>query len=53
MRLLVFTVVALAALVVAYGLDLGGAVSALIFLFVLFNGILDRVAQPLLERLRG
>lgn len=52
MRLLVFTVVGLCTMVVAYGFGLGGAVSGLIFLFVLFNGILDRVAQPLLQRLR-
>ena len=52
MRLLVFTVVGLIAMVVAYAFSLGGTVAALIFLFVLFNGVLDRWAQPLLERLR-
>jgi hypothetical protein len=53
MRLLAFTVVGLIGLVTAYALGMGGAVSALIFLFILFNGILDRWAQPLLERLRS
>ena len=53
MRLLVFTVVALLALIVAYAFSLGGTVGALIFLFILFNGVLDRWAQPLLERLRA
>ena len=38
---------------VGYGLGLGGTVSALIFLFVLFNGVLDRWAQPIFERLRA
>jgi hypothetical protein len=51
-QLLVFTVVALCALVVSYAFGLGGAVSTIIFLFILFNGILIRVAQPLLEKLR-
>ena len=52
MRLLVFTVVGLCAMVTAYAINLGGAVSALIFLFILFNGVLDRVVQPLLQHLR-
>ena len=53
MRLLVFTVVALLALIVAYAFGAGGTVGALIFLFILFNGVLDRWAQPILERLRA
>jgi type VI protein secretion system component VasF len=53
MRLLVFTVVGLMAMVVAYGFGLGGTVAAMIFLFILFNGVLDRWAQPLLQRLRS
>ncbi|HLM30120.1 MAG TPA: hypothetical protein VK326_00490 [Solirubrobacterales bacterium] len=52
MRLLVFTVVGLVLMVIAYAFSLGGTVAALIFLFVLFNGVLDRWAQPLFERLR-
>jgi type VI protein secretion system component VasF len=39
-------------MVIAYAFSLGGTVAALIFLFVLFNGVLDRWAQPLFERLR-
>jgi hypothetical protein len=52
MRLLVFTVVGLIAMVIAYAFSLGGTVAAVIFLFVLVNGVLDRWAQPLLQRLR-
>ncbi|MGH2987236.1 MAG: hypothetical protein ACRDLO_11210 [Solirubrobacterales bacterium] len=53
MRLLVFTVVGLIALVIAYAFSLGGTVAALIFLFILFNGVLDRWAQPLLQWIRS
>jgi hypothetical protein len=53
MRLLVFTVVGLIAMIVAYAFSLGGTIGALIFLFILFNGVLDRWAQPILERLRA
>ena len=52
MRLMVFFAVGLVALVVAYGLGLGGTVGVLLFLFILFNGVLDRWAQPMLQRLR-
>ena len=52
MRLLVFTAVGLIALIVAYAFSLGGTIGAIIFLFILFNGVLDRWAQPILERLR-
>jgi hypothetical protein len=52
-RLLVFTVVGLIALVIAYAFSLGGTVAALIFLFILFNGVLDRWAQPLLQWIRS
>ena len=53
MRLLVFTVVGLIALVIAYAFSLGGTVAALIFLFILFNGVLDRWARPLVEWIRS
>ena len=53
MRLLIFFVVGMVAWIVAYGFGLGGTVGVLIFLFILFNGVLDRWAQPLLERLRA
>ena len=54
MRLLVFTVVATCAMVLCYGLlGFGGPVAAVIFLFILFNGVLDRIAQPLLQKLRA
>jgi hypothetical protein len=53
MRLLVFTVVGLVALVVAYAFSLGGTVGALILLFILFNAILDRWAKPLIDWVRA
>ena len=53
MRLLVFTVVGLLAMIVAYAFSLGGTIASLILLFILFNGVLDRWIQPLLERLRA
>jgi len=52
MQLLVFTVVGLSAMVIAYAFGLGGAVSFLIFLAILFVGVFLRVSQPLAERLR-
>ena len=52
MQLLVFTTVALCAMVAAYGLGLGGSVASLIFLAILVAGVLLRVSQPLMERLR-
>ena len=52
-RLLIFFIVGLVAMIVAYAFGLGGTVGSLIFLFILFNGVLDRWAQPLLERLRA
>jgi len=48
-RLLVFTVVGLSAMLVAYAFGLGGAVGFLIFLAILFVGVFLRVAEPLLE----
>lgn len=52
MQLLVFTVVGLSAMLVAYAFGLGGAVSSLIFLAILFAGVVVRVTEPLRERLR-
>ena len=51
MQLLVFTVIGLCAMVVAYAFGLGGAVGFLIFLGILFVGIFVRMSQPLIERL--
>jgi len=48
-RLLVFTVIGLIALIVAYAFSLGGTVAALIFLFILLNGVIDRWAKPFLD----
>ncbi len=52
MQLLVFTVVGLVAMLVAYAFGLGGAVSFLIFLTILFTGALIRVAKPLIDALK-
>lgn len=52
MQLLVFTVVALCTMIVAFAFGLGGAVSFLIFLAIVFAGVFLRVTQPLIERLR-
>ena len=52
MRLLVFTVVGIVGLILAYAFGLGGTLGALVFLFILFNGVMDRWAQPILARLR-
>jgi hypothetical protein len=52
MRMLIFAVVGAALAMVAYAFSLGGTVSTIIFLFVLFNGALARWAQPIFERLR-
>ena len=37
----------------AYAFSLGGTVAAIIYLFVLFNGVLDRWAQPIFEYFRS
>jgi hypothetical protein len=52
MRMLIFAVVGAALAMIGYALGLGGTVSTIIFLFVLFNGVLDRWAQPMIQRLR-
>jgi len=52
MRMLLFTIAAAVAFMVAYAFGLGGTVSTIIFLFVLSQGVLDRWAQPMLARLR-
>ena len=52
MLLLVFTTVALCTLVIGYAIGLGGAVSSLIFLTILFAGIFIRVTQPLIDAFR-
>ena len=50
--LLAFTVIALCALVTGYAFGLGGALSTLLFLGILFVGVLIRVSEPLLRLLR-
>jgi hypothetical protein len=50
--ILVFTVIGLCAMVVAYAFGLGGAVGCLIFLAILLVGVFLRVTEPLVDLLR-
>jgi hypothetical protein len=50
--LLVCTAVGLCALVAGYALGLGGAVSTLIFLTIVFTGAAARWAEPIVAALR-
>lgn len=52
MRLMVFSVVGLMLAIIAYAFGAGGTIAAMIYLFVLFNGVLDRWAQPMIESLK-
>ncbi len=52
MRLMVFNFVGIALAVTAYALSVGGTLACMIYLFVLFNGVMDRWAQPIVDRLR-
>ena len=49
---MIFNAVGMMLAVIAYAFSLGGTIAAMIYLFVLFTGVLDRWAQPMLERLR-
>jgi hypothetical protein len=51
-QLLVFTVIGMCAMLVAYAFGLGGAVSSLIFLAILFTGVVVRWSEPVRARLR-
>ncbi|MEZ5075284.1 MAG: hypothetical protein R2691_10695 [Solirubrobacterales bacterium] len=53
MLLLGFLATALFAFMIGFALDLGGAVSALIFLAILFIGAVVHAWHPLIEWLRG
>lgn len=53
MQLLVFTTLAMVAFLVGFAFDLGGTVSVLIFLLVLFIGATLRAWKPLVEWARG
>jgi hypothetical protein len=49
---LVFTVLGMVAFLIAFAFGLGGAVSAVIFLAILFVGICVRVTEPMRAQLR-
>lgn len=53
MQLLGFTVVAMMAFIVAFSLNLGGTVSTLIFLTIVFIGALLHAWRPLVDWARG
>lgn len=53
MQLLGFTTAGMILFLVAFALDLGGAVSVLILLTVLFIGALLRAWAPLIQWIRG
>lgn len=53
MMLLGFTTAAMMLFMIAFALDLGGAVSVLIFLLVVFIGATLRAWAPLVEWARG
>ena len=53
MQLLVFTVIALVLFLVAIGLDLGGAIAAMILLLMVLVGGILRAWAPLVEWARG
>ncbi len=52
MTVLVFTAVGMVAFLISFAFGLGGAVSAVIFLAILFVGICVRVTEPLRAQLR-
>ena len=52
MRLMIFNVVGIILAVIAYAFGAGGTLAAMIYLFVLFYGVLDRWAQPMVEALK-
>jgi hypothetical protein len=52
MRMLIFAIVGGVVFMIGYAFGLGGTVGSILFLFVLFNGVLDRWAQPIFKRLR-
>ncbi len=53
MQLLGFTVAAMMVFIIAFSLDLGGTVSTLIFLTIVFIGALLHAWKPLVEWARG
>ena len=53
MQLLGFTTAAMMLFMVTFALDMGGAVSVLVFLLVLFIGATLRAWAPLVEWIRG
>lgn len=53
MVILVFTVLAVASMVVTRAVDLGGAMAGVVGLTVLFIGVMIHVTKPILDWVRG
>jgi len=49
---MIFNVVGIILAVIGYAFGAGGTLAAMIYLFVLLNGVLDRWAQPMVEALK-
>jgi hypothetical protein len=52
MRLMIFNAVGIMLALIAYAFEAGGTLAAMVYLFVMFNGIMDRWAQPMIEALK-
>jgi len=52
MRFMIFNAVGIMLAVIAYAFGSGGTVAAMIYLFILFNAVLDRWAQPMIEAIK-
>lgn len=52
MRLMLFNAVGIMLAVIAYAFGAGGTLAAMVYLFVMLNGVIDRWAQPMLDALK-
>jgi hypothetical protein len=52
MRLMVFNVIGIMLAMIAYAFGAGGTVAAMLYLLVLFTGVLDRWATPMIDALK-
>ncbi len=52
MRLMIFNAVGIMLAVIAYAFGAGGTLAAMLYLFVMFNGVMLRWLDPMLEALK-
>jgi hypothetical protein len=52
MALMIFNAVGIMLAVIAYAFGAGGTLAAMIYLFVMFNGIMLRWLEPMIESLK-